>query len=40
MREEGPNQNKKWCILKYFYAETSFEKSKINQAKRHVSVVS
>ena len=28
MREEGPNQNKKWGILKYL-CKISFEKSKI-----------
>jgi len=29
MREEGPNRNKKWGILKYLSAEISFEKSEI-----------
>jgi len=29
MREESPNRNKKWAILKYLFAEISFEKSKI-----------
>jgi len=27
MREEGPNRNKTWCILKYLSAEISYEKS-------------
>jgi len=31
MREEGPNRNKKWGILKYLSAEISFEKSEIIQ---------
>jgi len=29
MREEGPNRNKKWGILKYLSAEISSEKSEI-----------
>jgi len=33
MREEGPNRNKKWGILKYLSAEISFEKSKIIPGK-------
>ena len=31
MREEGPNPNKKWGILKYLSVEISFGKSKIIQ---------
>jgi len=31
MREKGPNRIKKWGILKYLFAEISFEKSKIIQ---------
>jgi len=39
MREEGPNRNKKWGILKYLFAEISFEKSEIIQDPTHVSGV-
>jgi len=34
MREEGPNRNKKWGILKYLSAEILFEESETNQDHR------
>jgi len=38
--QENLTRNQKWGILKYLYAEISFEKSEIIQDKRtHVSVI-